>query len=163
MKKYLLPLFSIILLAGTSCETQISTEKEKEAIMEVLRKEAEATTSGDLDGLFKLHTQDSLETRIEMGIYGYNTIKGWDNIKILLEDAIKGLQYPDAVNIKENVIIKVAGNSAWLTCDNTWKWSIDGEPQGYNNIQVVFLEKIEGEWKISFASYYSKAVPVANN
>ncbi|MFO7670407.1 MAG: nuclear transport factor 2 family protein [Bacteroidales bacterium] len=163
MKKYLLPLFCMIWLAGTSCETKINTEKEKKAIMEVLYKEAEAIKAGDLDGLFALHTQDSLETRIELGIYGYNTIKGWDNVKALLRDAVQGLQHPYAVNTKENVIIKVAGNSAWLTCDNIWTWNLDGDSQGYSNIQVVFFEKIKGEWKISFASYYSKAIPVGNN
>ncbi len=163
MKKYLLSLFGILLLAGTSCETQFNTEKEKEAIMEVLYKEAEALKAGDVDGLFALHTQDSLETRIELGIYGYNTIKGWDNVKSFLGDAIQGLQHPYAVNTKENVIIKVAGKGAWLTCDNIWKWNLDGESQGYSNIQVVFFEKIKGEWKISFASYYSKTMPEGNN
>ncbi len=54
------------------------------------------------------------------------------------------------------MVIKVTGNTAWLTCDNIWEWTIDGNKGGYSNIQVTFLEKIKGEWKISFAAYYSK-------
>ena len=60
------------------------------------------------------------------------------------------------MNRKENMVIKVTGNTAWLTCDNIWEWTIDGNKGGYSNIQVTFLEKIKGEWKISFAAYYSK-------
>ncbi len=162
MRKFLLPLFGIILLAGTSCQNRINVEKEEEALLEVLSKEAKAFMAGDMEAVFALHTQDKLETRLELGAYGYNTFKGWDEIKTLLVDAAPGMQHSGAVNVKENVIIKVMQNSAWLTCDNIWKWDNDGESDGYNNIQVVFFEKIKGEWKISFASYYSKAVPVQN-
>ena len=102
-----------------------------------------------------------METRLELGEFGYNTWKGWDKIKTELEDFIDGAQMAgDMVNKKENMIIKVVGNCAWLTCDNIWKWSIDGEPDGYDNIQVTFLEKIKGEWKISFSYYYSKPMHV---
>ena len=162
MRKYLLPIFAMILFTGTSCQTEGNSEKEEAALLDVLRKEADALLSQDLEGAFALHTQDEKETRLEMGVYGYNTYEGWDAIKTLLEDAAPGLQHPDAVNVKENVISKVNGNGAWLTCDNIWTWSVDGEPGGYNNIQTVFFEKIKGEWKISFAAFYTKAYPAQN-
>ena len=73
-------------------------------------------------------------------------------------DAIGGWDVDNLVNTKENVIIKVAENSAWLTCDNIWTWTVEGEPIGYNNIQILFLEKIKGDWKISFSSFYSKSM-----
>jgi len=63
------------------------------------------------------------------------------------------------VNTKENMVIKVTGNTAWLTYDNKWEWTNDGIIGGYNNIQIIFLEKIKGEWKISFAAIYSKSQP----
>lgn len=157
MKKYLIPIFAILIIAGTSCQSGMNAENEEEALLEVLRKEAAALMAGDMESVFALHTQDARETRLELGVYGYNTYEGWESIKTLLKDAAPGLNHSNAVNIKENVISKVNGNSAWLKCDNIWKWD-DGEG-GYDNIQVVFFEKIKGEWKISFASYYSKAVP----
>ena len=160
MKKHLVFLFAAILMTASSCQTATNPENEEKALLEVLEKEAAALVAGDMEGVFALHTQDSKETRLEMGIYGYNTYEGWDAIKVLLEDAAPGLKHTNAVNHKENVISKVNGNSAWLKCDNIWKWDDEGGPGGYNNLQVVFFEKIKGEWKISFASYYSKAVPV---
>ena len=112
-----------------------------------------------MEAVFALHTQDVQETRLELGVFGYNTYDSWDAIKTLLMDVSPGLQHSNVVNIKENVISKVNGNSAWLKCDNIWKWNDDGgEQEGYENLQVVFFEKIKGEWKIAFASYYSKAV-----
>ena len=161
MRKYLFPLFAIILFIGTSCQTGGNPEKEEEALLEVLRKEAAAMLAGDMEAVFALHTQDVRETRLELGVFGYSTYEGWDAIKTLLEDAAPGLKHPNSVNVKENVVSKVNGNSAWLACDNIWRWNDDGgEQEGYDNLQVVFFEKIKGEWKISFASYYNKAVPV---
>ena len=160
MRNCLWSLFVIVLFAGTSCQQEGRIEKEKEAIIAVLKEEADANIAKDKDRLFALHVQDNLETRLELGEYGFNTYAGWDAIKPLIDDFIDGAQQADdAVNRKENMIIKVMGNCAWLTCDNIWKWNIDGEPGGYNNIQVTFLEKIKGEWKISFSSYYSKPMP----
>ncbi len=155
MRRYLWPLFAIILLAGTSCQQNI--EKEKEAILAVFQKEADAAVANDNESIFALHVKDSLESRLELGIYGYNTYKGWDEVQTLLGGFVKGdQQIADPVNFKENVILKVTGKSAWLTCDNIWQWTVDGHQGGYNNIQISFLEKIKGEWKISFSAYYTK-------
>lgn len=161
MRKYLWPLFAIIFIAATSCQQKIGIEKEKEAILAVIHEEADATLAMDKERVFAVHVQDSMETRLELGIYGYRTYKGWDEVGALLGDFLEGgLLGTDPVNAKENVVIKVTGNCAWFTCDNTWSWSVDGEPGGYSNIQIVFLEKIQGEWKISFSAFYSKPVPV---
>ena len=161
MRKYIWPLFAIILLAGTSCQQKVNIEKEKEAIMAVLREEGAATVAKDKERVFDVHVRDSTESRLELGIYGYNIYKGWDEVSALLDDFVGGgSQLTNPVNVKENVILKVAGNSAWLTCDNIWTWSVDGVQGGYNNIQIVFLEKIKGEWKISFTAYYTKPQPV---
>ena len=148
MRKYLWPLFAIILIAGTSCQQKVNIEKEKEAILAVFQEQADAIKAGDVERALAVHVQDSLETRLELGIYGYRTYKGWDEVGKLMGDALDGWQVEDAVNRKENMILKVTGNTAWLTCDNIWEWSVDGEPGGYDNIQITFLEKIKGEWKI---------------
>ena len=158
MRRYLWPLFAILLLAGTSCQQNI--EKEKEAILAVLQEEAEASVSKDIERLFAVHVKDSLESRMELGIYGYNTFRGWDEVQTLIGDFMEGdMQLENPVNHKENMILKVAGKSAWLTCDNIWEWTVDGHSGGYNNIQILFLEKIKGDWKISFSAYYTKPEP----
>ena len=56
-------------------------------------------------------------------------------------------------NKKENLIIKVNGNSAWAVMDNIWLWEEDGETKNQSNYQISFLEKIDGQWKFSFNAF----------
>ena len=162
MKIFVGTILTVLLIAGTSCQPKVNVEKEKEAIMAVLEEEGAAALAKDKDRMFALHVQDDMETRLELGEYGYNTYTGWNEVGKLLGDAVGGegaLGGADAVSKKENVVIKVTGNTAWLTCDNIWEWTVDGKKGGYSNIQVNFLEKIKGKWLISFAAYYSKPQP----
>jgi hypothetical protein len=57
-----------------------------------------------------------------LGATYYNLYKGWDEIKNLYENYIKvnstDSSWKNPRNYKENVMMKVAGNSAWLVCDN---------------------------------------------
>ena len=162
MKFFAGTILAILILTGTSCQQAVNVEKEKEAILAVLQEEGDAALAQDKDRMFALHVQDELETRLELGEYGFNTYKGWDEVGGLLGDVLSGdgaLGGENAVNRRENMIIKVTGNTAWLTCDNIWEWTTDGVTGGYSNIQVTFFEKIKGDWKISFAAYYSKPQP----
>jgi ketosteroid isomerase-like protein len=163
MKRHFWPLLAVAMIACTSCEQKVDPEKERAAIMAVIHEEADAMAAKDMDRVSALHTQDSLETRLELGVYGFNAFVGWDQIQPLLGGFTAGQQVGNPVNRKENVILKVTGNSAWLTCDNIWEWTVAGEPGGYHNVQITFLEKVDGDWKISFAAYYTKAVPVAGD
>ncbi len=160
MRKFIWLLFAIILLASTSCQQKIDIEKEKEAILAMFQEEIDAIRTGDVERALAVHVQDSMETRVELGIYGYRIFEGWDEVGSLLGEALEGWEDENAVNRKENMILKVTGSSAWLICDNIWEWSVDGAPGGFDNIQITFLEKIKGEWKISFSAYYSKPSPV---
>lgn len=160
MRRYFFPLFIIAILIGTSCQLKINHEKEKEAIMAVLQEESDGYKSMDKDRIFATHIQGSEEVRLELGVYGYNTYQGWDKIEALIGDFVEGSGSFNMENTKENVILKVTGNSAWLTCDNVWKANQGGTENEISNIQIVFLEKVKGEWKISFTAYYSKPVGV---
>jgi len=162
MKIFAGTILAILIMTGTSCQKAVNVEKEKEAILAVLEEEGSAMLAKDTERVFALHVRDDLETRLELGEYGFNTYKGWDEVSVLLGDALGGdgaLMAANAVNRKENMILKVTGNTAWLTCDNIWEFNNNGEKGGYSNIQVTFLEKIGGDWKISFAAYYSKPQP----
>lgn len=160
MRNYVWTLFAIIFLTITSCQVKIDEQKEKDAILAVIQEETTAMAAMDKEGVFAVHVQDSMETRIELGVHGVNTLQGWDKIKPNLGDATEGWQVDNPVNSKENVFIKVAGNSAWLTCNNVWKYSFDGDPGRSETFQITFLEKIKGDWKISFSAYYSGNIPV---
>ena len=160
MKKYLLPLVILALLVGTSCEEKVDIEKEKEAIMAVIKQETDAVVAMDMERLFDLHVQDKLDTRLQTRENDYTIYAGWDEIRALFESwEESGRSVEDSKNSKENVILKVMGSSAWLICDNIWKWTSEGEPNGMENIQISFMEKIEGEWKFSFTAYITKPEP----
>jgi hypothetical protein len=159
MKISVVTIIAIFLLSGTSCQQNVNVEKEKQAIMALLKAEGDAALSRDMELIGDIYVHDELTTRLEMGQYGYNRYEGWEEVERLIGDFLEGegdLGGDNPVNRKENIIIKVTGNTAWLTCDNIWEWTVDGEKGGYNNIQIQFLEKIKGEWKISFTAYYTK-------
>jgi hypothetical protein len=160
MKRYVWVLMATLIVAGSSCRQAIDLQKEEEAIRTVLKEEANAVIAMDKERLFAVHLQDQMETRLEMGVYGSNRYQGWGQIETLLGDFMDGSGMGvNPVNRKDNMIIKVTGKTAWLTCDNIWEWSVDGHLEGYNNIQISVLEKVKGEWKISFEAYYSKPQP----
>lgn len=158
MKIFIGSIFAILLFAGSSCQQAVDIEKEKEAILAVLKEEGEAALSKDKEAMFALHVQDEFETRLEMGQYGHTRYNGWEEVQGLLGDYLSGedeLGGDNPENTRENVVIKVTGNTAWLVSDNKWEWTVDGIKEGYTNINITFFEKIKGEWKISFAAYYN--------
>ena len=67
--------------------------------------------------------------------------------------------YQSLIVSKENPIIKITGNNAWLICDNIWHGTYEGEEIYIDGLQITFLEKVNGEWKISFAGWLNKPQP----
>jgi hypothetical protein len=165
MKKYLLTLFAIILLAGTACQEKIDIEKEKEAIMAVINAESETARTSDYDGLVSCYLQDENQIYFYLGIDDYQIYTGWDQLAPQFErfkeppaEEMKAITFS-----KENPIIKVTGNTAWAICDNIWKGT--GEEGAWKNegIQITFLEKVNGNWKFSFVAFLQKPEPTSNN
>lgn len=154
MKNYILTTVAIATLLLGSC--QPSTDSEEEAILSTLQAESDALITGDFEAFQALHVQSELETRVEMGIYGYRVYKGWDNVSALVGDFMDAGSTESLVNKKENCIVHVSGKSAWVTCDNLWMYSSAPDQILYNNLQITFLEKRSGTWKISFSAYYTK-------
>ena len=162
MKKIIFLFLALLLIAGSSCQEKIDIEKENEAIMAVLQERGDAMVARDMERLFAIHVQDSLDTRLTypLGENNYTIYAGWDEIKSLFESwAEMDRGFEDAKNWEDNVILKVIDDCAWLICDNHWSWKNEGEPGVRDNIQITFLEKIEGEWKISFTAFVMKPEP----
>jgi hypothetical protein len=161
MRKQLLLFAAIALVAGTSCQRKVDVKKEKEAIMRVIQTESETARDGNFERLAACYIQDEYNTRLNYSQDSYKIITGWDQVKPLLE-SFKGNAGQDFSNIKitkDNAIIKVMGNTAWLICDNIWKGIYEGAEIYSDNIQITFLEKVDGEWKISFAAWLTKPEP----
>ena len=153
MKKFLLAVLSIILMAGTSCQKKIDIEKEKTAIIKLLNDEGRIFAAGDIQGLSAIHVRSEMDARLA----GTTLYKGWSEIEKLLSDMVEGnknnTSFTNPRNLKENIVFKVTGNTAWLTCDNIWKWEENNESKEFSNRQISFFEKINGEWKFSFNAF----------
>jgi hypothetical protein len=153
MRKSILVFISLGLLLTPACQDNANVEKEKEAILNVLLEEGRLFSEFDMNGITELHITDATATRYDGGSKVYS---GWDDIESLYESYIernKEFQSDNDRNEKENVIIKVNGNNAWVICDNIWKWDENEESFSAMNKQIAFLEKVDGEWKIAFNSF----------
>ena len=161
MKNYLFIFTALILITGTSCQKNVDIEKEKQAIMDVIKAESETARIGDVDGLKSCYLQDEYNTRLYFSNEGYKIITGWDKLNPWL-DQLKENATSDSSKMsfkKENPVIKITGNTAWLICDNNWKWADDAGEYEYPGIQITFLEKVDGLWKFSFAAWIPKTEP----
>ena len=149
MKKNLLALFTLILLVGTSCQEKIDIEKEKEAIKAVIEEQTNAFTDRDLDRIAATHVNDETFIRLAANKDGYYYVIGWEDRRLQYEEIFKN--NPDTLLYKfvnTNYKIKVYSESAWAVYDETW-YDSEGESLSMN-LDVRFLEKINGEWKIAY-------------
>lgn len=152
MRKSILVLISLVLLLTPACQDNVNVEKEKEAVLNVLREAPRLLTEYDMKGMTELHVTDESAARYD----GTEVYSGWDEIEALLKSYVDNdgeFENINPRNEKENVIIKVSGNSSWVICDNIWKWEEDGQSVSYMNKQIAFLEKVDGEWKIAFSAF----------
>jgi ketosteroid isomerase-like protein len=163
MKKLLFAVSAIIFITCISCNEKTDVTKEKEAVLKVLQEEGDAFAANDLDRLSVIYIQDSTQTRLAQGPDAVSVYKGWSALRQLYEDYFKlnstDSSWVNPKNTKENVIIKVAGNSAWVLCDNIWDYDYQNVHEKQTNMQIAFLEKINGEWKISFDAFIQKPEP----
>ncbi|MBE0679432.1 MAG: nuclear transport factor 2 family protein [Bacteroidales bacterium] len=163
MKKYLLLFTAFILIASTSCQKKVDIEKEKEAIMAVIQAESETARDGDVDGLISCYIQDEYNTRLILQSDTGYIITGWEKLAQLfvMFKSNAELDYSNISVSKENAVIKVMGNTAWVICDNIWKGIYNQNEINSETYQITFLEKVDGEWKFSFVAWIAKPEPAA--
>ncbi len=161
MKKNQTPVILIAFLAIVSCQSRIDVDKEVEAILNVIQAEGNAHATHDLNGLKNAYIHDSLTVRVHTRKSNYSILEGWDQVNSLFESwmSMDMSRYKNIKQSKENVVLKVLDNSAWLVCDNVWNFEVDGEPIEDSEIQITFLEKVDSEWKISFNAIVTKPGP----
>lgn len=156
MKNYTSAIYIAFALMVIGCQQSFDVEKEKEAIIKVVNEETDAYLNFDFETLAQKHLQDTLSLRLSAGRNGYVFLEGWSQISEYLKTAIEGEAVPDDLNVsvsKSNFRIKVYPQSAWVLCDEKWIYHYEKDTVEINSIQVRFLEKIDGEWKIAFISF----------
>jgi ketosteroid isomerase-like protein len=161
MKKNHIPVILIAFLAMVSCQNKVDVDKEVEAILSVVQAEGNAHATHDLEGLQNSYIHDSQTVRVHTRKSNYSVLEGWEEVNALFEKWMEMdmSKYSNIKHSKENVVIKVLENSAWLICDNIWNLEVDGNPMEDSEIQITFLEKVDDEWKISFNAIVTKPGP----
>ena len=155
--KYTTFLLFICLVAGlTGCDQPIDFDKERASIIEVINKETTAYIDRDFDAVFSTHVHDSLNIRLSAGPDNYVFLEGWDDVA----KHLSGDETEDDLNEnlhisveKSNYRMKIYPNSAWVVCDQKWTSQYDEDITEINSIQIRFMEKIDGEWKIALISF----------
>jgi len=160
MKKYLLTLFALILLAGTSCQEKIDIEKEKAAIIAVIEEETNACIAGDFKRQSETYVQDETTVRLTAGKNSYEYYIGWEDLGAFLKSGTEGgferLGFTNPKNRKTDYRIKVYNKSAWAIFNEDWDMDYQGETLNFKGSGVRFLEKVDGEWKIVYMSEVNK-------
>lgn len=156
MRYTILATLFIAAFALSSCEQAIDYEKERAAIIAVMETETQTYIDRDFEGMFSTHVQDSLNMRLTAGADNYVFAEGWEDVSRHMtgdqtEDDL-GADIHTTVE-KKNFRMKIYPQSAFVVCDQKWTSQYEEDVVEINSIQVRFLEKIEGEWKISFVSF----------
>jgi hypothetical protein len=156
MRYTILLIFVIAAVSFTGCEQAIDYEKERAAIIAVMEKETQTYIDRDFEGMFSTHVQDSLNMRLTAGADNFVFAQGWEDVsRHMTGDQTEDDLGPD-IHItvdKTNYRMKIYPSSAFVVCDQKWTSQYEDDVTEINSIQVRFLEKFEGEWKISFVSF----------
>src|SRR5512136_2984925 len=114
MKKSLFVFTAFLILICLSCKQKTDITKEKEAVLKVIQEEGDAYAVNDLNRVYATQIQDATSARLADSII----YKGWSQIKDLYNSYIEQnknqTDFQNPKNLKENAVIKVVGNCAWV-------------------------------------------------
>jgi hypothetical protein len=156
MKYTILSALIIAAFAVTGCEKAIDYEKEKADIIALMEKETQTYIDRDFEGMFSTHVRDSLNMRLTAGADNYVFAEGWEDVSRHMtgDETEDDLGADIHITVERtNYRMKIYPQSAFVVCDQKWTSQYADDMTEMNSIQVRFLEKVEGEWKISFVSF----------
>jgi len=152
MKKYVLTILALVLLAGPSCQKKVDIEKEKEAILALITEETNAYHDKDFERFAACYVQNEINIRILGGEgekISYSV--GWEEVGSSFKELFENNPDPTPNNeVKKNIKIKVYNDCAWVVFEEE-DFTDEGESNG-KGIGTNFLEKVDGKWKIAYLS-----------
>ncbi len=166
---FLFPFFiGVIICTALGCEnkhqeqsinTEFDFEKEKQAIMEVIKKETKTYFERDLEGWKSTYVMEPYQVR--MGYWeGYKDkiqyIKGWDSLynhkmRARFERKTESKWDESTQEIKD-LNIRIFPEVAWVTLEGSDYEAGTHKLLG-NALGTRILEKKNGEWKIAYVGY----------
>lgn len=158
MKKIGLIGTAIAVLFMVSCQQQIDVEAEKQAIIDVINAETKAYMDFDFEKVISYYVHDSLNFRLTTGADDHVFLQGWDEVEAFFRDELidSNPNTPEDTHIKvekNNYRIKVYEQAAYALCNEKWTYTRPDNLIEIESLQVRFLEKVDGEWKITFLSF----------
>jgi len=155
--KNLLPLFALVLLAGTSCQKKMDIEKEKEAIQAVFEAEKAAYFKQDDKAMGEFWIKLPSSVKIAMSANGQKRYDGWDNINAAYQEEIQDTSWNrELVRATfTNYQINVRNTAAWVLCEANWEGIFMGDTISVTQTRINVLEKDDGKWKFSLMAYYT--------
>jgi ketosteroid isomerase-like protein len=153
-------IITVFIAAGLlfACQTTVDEKAEKQAIIDVINAETEAYMNFDLEKVLSYYVQDSLNFRITIGADDHVFLEGLDQIKAFFQDDLldSNPESPADTRIhvsKDNYRIRLYENSAYVVCNEKWTYTMPDDTIEIDSRQVRFMEKVDGEWKITFLSF----------
>jgi len=159
MKKYLLVLFALIFLTGTSCKEKIDIEKEKEAIKAVFEQEKAGFFSQNFAAMAETWVQEPSSVKVYMYPEGQRKFEGWDAISQQDQKNVADTTWDrKSVNLTfRNFQINLLDDeAAWVMCEALWEGVYQGNPMSMVQTRINILEKIDGKWKYALMAIYNQ-------
>jgi ketosteroid isomerase-like protein len=134
------PIFFFALLLFTSCSSPDQTQKDKQAIIAVMRLQEKAWSNNDLEGFMDGYWKsDSLK------FYGKSGLtKGWQQTLDNYKKGYPTKAHSGTLTFKINDISPIEKNSYWVMGSYFLKRNV-GDAQG---VFLIIFKKINGNWKI---------------
>ena len=160
MKKYLLTLFVLILLAGTSCQEKIDIEKEKEAVRTAIESFVNYRSELDYDSYINAWVDEPYSFISWAGKDGHTFmhLEDWKKNGKEEFDSLLQTQKDDGYTITIepfDFTIKVYKEAAWVQFTNKWTKVIEENEEAedqWETFLIISLEKYNGEWKVAYLS-----------
>jgi hypothetical protein len=158
MKKYFVLFITIAFLASACCNEKIDTEKEKEAIIEVIKGITQSHAAGDWDTWLSLWLNEQYIFLSYTDANQHYIIKGWDEFNDLLKEEAseENAEEPQPKLTLEpcDFFIRVFKDCAWAEYKIKWTSQMEGsdEIEEWETHENYSFEKRDGVWKVATVS-----------
>ena len=158
MKKYVLTLFALILLAGTSCQEKIDIEKEKEAIKAVIEEEKNAYFDRDITRIGATWVQDPTSRKMFLTQEGLIYLNGWSEVNQHDKESVESDEWEGSEDIMAHFSdyeINIYNNTALVFCNTKWTGKYKEEEISGEQKRILHFVKVDGVWKYDLMAMYS--------
>jgi len=158
MKKYFVLFITIAFLANAYCQEKIDTEKEKEAIIDVIKGITQSHAAGDWDTWLSLWLNEPYIFISYTDANQHFVVKGRDKFNdwLMGEASEENAEKPQPKITLEpyDYFIRVFKDCAWAEFKIKWTSQVEGsdETEEWETHENYSFEKRDGVWKVATIS-----------